>query len=111
MLSPFSRLPVQPKPAAEVQLPPGTSSFIEMLRNHLASVHALKENTGIRGVKFAFSTPSSSPTKSPSKGARTGDLPRDYREDLHRRRKHLAWRPRFDPGNIRKLCDEALAEL
>ena len=111
MLSPLSRHPVPPKSVAEVQLPPGTSSFVEMLQNHLASVSALKESTSVHGVKFSFSTPSGSPTKSQFRSARAGDLSYEQREDLRQRRKRLAWRPRFDPASIRKLCDEALAEL
>lgn len=112
MLSPLSNNTAQPNPAAsEVQLPPGTSTFVGMLRSHLASVQTLKESTGINSVKFACSTPSASPTKSQFKSARTSYLSYEQRDDLQERRKHLACRPRFDPASIRKLCDEALAEL
>ncbi|USP77013.1 uncharacterized protein yc1106_04287 [Curvularia clavata] len=111
MLSPLSRHPMPPKPVAEVQLPPGTSSFVEMLQNHLASVHTLKGSTGIHGVRSSFSTPSASPTKSQFRSTRTGNLSYEQRDDLQQRRRHLTLRPRFDPASIRKLCDEALAEL
>lgn len=112
MLSPLSTHPIRSERAAKVNFPPGTSTFVGMLQGHLTSVLTLKESTGgINDSKFTFPSPSASPTKSQYKFPRTSDLPQHQKENLRMRRKQMAWRPRFDPGSIRKLCDEALAEL
>ncbi|EUC32381.1 hypothetical protein COCCADRAFT_98869 [Bipolaris zeicola 26-R-13] len=111
MLSPLSTHPVRPEPVAKVHFPLGTSTFVGMLQGHLTSVLTLKESTGAHDSKFTFPNPSASPTKSQLKFPRTSDLPQHQKEELRNKRKQMAWRPRFDPGSIRKLCDEALAEL
>ncbi|EUC50926.1 hypothetical protein COCMIDRAFT_21641 [Bipolaris oryzae ATCC 44560] len=111
MLSPLSTHPTRPEPRAKVQFPPGTSTFVGMLQGHLTSVLTLKQSTGIHDSKFTFPNPSASPTKSQCKFPRTSDLPQHLKEEVRRKRKQMAWSPRFDPESIRKLCDEALAEL
>ena len=119
ILSPLSTQNVRPRPALaqepeQVRLPTGTSSFIGMLQGHLASVRTLKESTGVRGVRFAFPTPSPSPTKSWFRQSQTSQQyvsEEREKELLRQKRRGMIWRPRFDPQSVRQLCDEALAEL
>jgi hypothetical protein len=110
MLSPLSTEQVRPKPGS--QLPEGTPAFVRMVEGHLTSVRTLKETTGVRGVRFAFPTPSPSPTKSQFKDPRSSCILTDEeREELQQKRRNMTWRPRFDPESVRKLCNDALAEL
>lgn len=110
MLSPLSTEQVRPKP--ELQLPEGTPAFVRMVEGHLTSVRTLKETTGVRGVRFAFPSPSPSPTKSQFKDPRSSCILTDEeREKLQQKRRNMTWRPRFDPESVRKLCNDALAEL
>lgn len=115
MLISISTQIVRPKSAAPPQLPPqlppDTSSFVDMLQGHLESVRNLKENTGVRGAKFGIPSPLSTPTKQQARSWRPSDLSDDQKEALHKRRREMVWRPRFDPRSIRKLCDDALDEI
>ncbi|KAI4915759.1 hypothetical protein J4E90_004205 [Alternaria incomplexa] len=110
ILSPLSTEHVRSKPG--VQLPSGTPAFVRMVEGHLTSVRTLKETTGVRGVRFAFPTPSPSPTKSQFKDPRSSCMLTDEeREKLQQKRKNMTWRPRFNPESVQKLCSDALAEL
>jgi hypothetical protein len=110
MLSPLSTEQVRSKPG--VQLPNGTPAFVRMVEGHITSVRTLKETTGVRGVRFAFPTPSPSPTKSQFKDPRSSYMLDDEeKEKLRLKRKNMKWRPRFDPESVQKLCSDALAEL
>ncbi|OAG16058.1 hypothetical protein CC77DRAFT_1012728 [Alternaria alternata] len=110
VLSPLSSEQVRSKPG--VRLPNGTPAFIRMVEGHLASVKTLKEATGVRGVRFAFPTPSPSPTKSWFRDSRSSPLSEEEeRENRRQKRRNVTFRPRFDPESVRQLCNDALAEL
>ena len=110
VLSPLSTEQVRSKPG--VRLPNGTPAFIRMVEGHLASVKTLKEATGVRGVRFAFPTPSPSPTKSWFRDSRSSPLSEEEeRENRRQKRRNVTFRPRFDPESVRQLCNDALAEL
>lgn len=86
------------------------SSFIDMVKSHLAGVRELKENGGVTNYRYSFSR---------SRGSSTNSRPasRDYAYDdfemdrIRWNRKSMSFRPRFDPTSVRRLCNEALAEL
>ena len=110
VLSPLSTEQVRSKPVA--RLPNGAPAFVRMVEGHLASVRTLKETTGVRGVRFAFPTPSPSPTKSWFRDSKSSPLSEEEeRENLREKRRKVTFRPRFDPESVRKLCNDALAEL
>ncbi|KAL1794809.1 hypothetical protein ACET3X_006625 [Alternaria dauci] len=110
VLSPLSTERVRSKPG--VRLPNGTPAFVRLVEGHLASVQALKETTGVRAVRFAFPTPSPSPTKSWFRDSKSSPLSEEEeRENLREKRRNVTFRPRFDPESVRKLCNDALADL
>ncbi|KAG9188290.1 hypothetical protein G6011_02213 [Alternaria panax] len=110
MLSPLSTEQVHPK--LGVRFPSGVPAFVRMVEGQLASVRTLKETTGVRGVRFAFPTPSPSPTKSWFRDSKSSPLSEEEeRENLWQKRRKVTFRPRFDPESVRKLCNDALAEL
>ncbi|KAF7567489.1 hypothetical protein A1F96_07009 [Pyrenophora tritici-repentis] len=98
----------KPAPRQPARLPPSTPSFIVMVKGHLASVRGLKDNTVIRGVRFANDSPTPSPKTT---NFRFRDSASVDRETLWQRRKKVPVRKRFDAESCQQLCRDALAEI
>lgn len=84
-------------------------ALLPMLHAHLNGVKQLKSHMPTpRGFSppSRTSTWSSRPQSRDSMGSNESEL-----DQLRSMRKNLNFRPRFDPAGVRKLCNEALAEL
>lgn len=86
------------------------SSFISMVKVHLASIRELKNRPVGPMRRFSVSRSRSSTMSSASEGR---DSTHDDVELERTRwdRKSVSFRPRFDPTSVRKLCSDALNEL
>ncbi|KAL1603669.1 hypothetical protein SLS60_005257 [Paraconiothyrium brasiliense] len=84
-------------------------ALLSMLHTHLRGVKQLKSTLSNPRMSFARSRTS---TWSSRPESRDSSACSEYEMDqLRSMRKTLSFRPRFDPSNIQKLCNEALAEL
>jgi hypothetical protein len=84
-------------------------ALLSMLYTHLRGVKHLKSETADPRGSFARSRTStwgSRPESRDSSGSNESE-----QDQLRSIRKTLHFRPRFDPASVRKLCNEALAEL
>jgi hypothetical protein len=84
-------------------------ALLSMLHTHLRGVKQLKSDMAGPHNSFArsrISTWGSRPESRDSSGSNESE-----QDQLRSIRKTLHFRPRFDPASVRKLCNEALAEL
>ncbi|KAK7191675.1 hypothetical protein DPSP01_008099 [Paraphaeosphaeria sporulosa] len=84
-------------------------ALLPMLHAHLRGVKQLKSDKTTPRCSFSrsrTSTWSSRPQSRDSTGSNESEL-----DQLRSMRKNLNFRPKFDPADIQKLCNEALAEL
>ncbi|KAL5373223.1 hypothetical protein PMIN06_006840 [Paraphaeosphaeria minitans] len=84
-------------------------ALLPMLHAHLRSVKQMKSDIPTLRGSFSRSrnsTWSSRPQSRDSTGSDESEL-----DQLRSTRKNLNFRPRFDPTDIQRLCNEALAEL
>jgi hypothetical protein len=107
-------IPSRPQTPEEYQFAADTAAFVRMVRNHLANVRIMKQCTSAPQVRFRFSDEVKTPMVDRSRvNSRVidADEGREELEKARRERMSRKWRPRFDPSETQRLCDEALAEL
>jgi hypothetical protein len=113
-------IPSRPQTPEEYQFAADTAAFVRMVRNHLANVRIMKQGTSAPSVRFRFSDevkmPITTPVKTPVGSRVTSRIVdaeegREELEKARRERMSRKFRPRFDPSETQRLCDEALAEL
>ncbi|KAF2277423.1 uncharacterized protein EI97DRAFT_500385 [Westerdykella ornata] len=101
----------KPLPFSEPKLSVEVTSFLNMVRTHLAGVRQLQQSSGNATQRSCLSRMRPASPAASRPGTRASHHDNDSIDQPRWERKNLVFRPRFDPTSIRKLCDEALQEL
>ncbi|KAF2013321.1 hypothetical protein BU24DRAFT_424334 [Aaosphaeria arxii CBS 175.79] len=100
---------VQSSSLEEERLSKDMSSFISMLKAHIASVRELKEVSTEPNARWSFYGQRNSIGTRPTSMSANHD--QATMEQIRQQRRSVCFRPRFDPMSVRMLCKDALSEL
>jgi hypothetical protein len=109
----LSTLLARPQTPQQFYLTASIASFVRMLEGHLAGVREQKAKTRVPSVRFALPEPSAMKATGHVRSVSIQSVQNDEADmdAIRQNRRNMKFRPRFDPTSVRRLCNEALAEL